>query len=93
LLPAYQTLLLAAEEKDKLFTPDHQVKISHETMAQCLFDTEQLATDNEGIKQYSHRARQNIEESFRLSGAAIDRKVTKINGKFTSGAVSGQHLE
>ena len=93
LLPAYQTLLLAAEEKDKLFTPDHQVKISHETMAQCLFDTEQLATDNEGIRQYSHRARQTIEESFRLSGAAIDRKVTKINGKFTSGAVSEQHLE
>jgi farnesyl-diphosphate farnesyltransferase len=64
LLPAYQTLILAAEEKSKLFTPEHNFKISHETMAACMRDTEQLALDNEGIREYSQAAKATIMSSL-----------------------------
>lgn len=69
LLPAYQTLLLAAEENSRLFTPGHQFKISHETMAQCMTDTERLASDNEGIQNYSQDARQEIIRRLSLDTA------------------------
>jgi farnesyl-diphosphate farnesyltransferase len=72
LLPAYQTLILASEEKSKLFTPQHNFKISHETMAACMRDTEQLALDNEGIREYSQAARAAIMSS--LSGDKPHKK-------------------
>lgn len=72
LLPAYQTLLLAAEENSKLFTPDHQFKISHETMTQCMTDTERLASDNEGIHNYSQNARQEIIRRLSLDTASTN---------------------
>ncbi len=38
LLPAYYTLKRAFEEREKLFTPEHNCKISRTTMAKCLED-------------------------------------------------------
>ena len=60
LLPAYQTLLLAAQKGPDLFTPEHQVKISREIMGQCLEDGRRLLCDNEGIAEYSRRIKTQI---------------------------------
>jgi farnesyl-diphosphate farnesyltransferase len=66
LLPAYQTLLLAAQEHAKLFTPHHQVKISHQTMERCLLEARKMVTDNEAIGRYSRQLEQAIEAAFRI---------------------------
>ena len=60
-LRAYQTLLSFAEERSNLFTAWHRLKISHETMGQCLEDAGNLLTDNYGILAY----RQRIEAQIR----------------------------
>lgn len=64
LLPAYQTILLAAQQQEKLFTPQHQVKISRLTMAQCLADTQLMLSDNEAILRYSRRLEREIYAQF-----------------------------
>ena len=38
LFPAYQTLYLAAQRQEILFTPEHKIKISRPTMARCVAD-------------------------------------------------------
>jgi phytoene/squalene synthetase len=68
LLPAYQTLLLAAERRDTLFTAEHRVKISHPTMARCILDSQMLLLDNAAIRQYS----QNIEGRIRAKLSQLD---------------------
>jgi farnesyl-diphosphate farnesyltransferase len=55
LLPAYQTLLLAAKRHDTLFTPGHHVKISRPTMAKCQWDAHSMLTDNDAVIRYSRR--------------------------------------
>jgi farnesyl-diphosphate farnesyltransferase len=55
LLPAYQTLLLAAKQRDSLFTSGHHVKISRPTMAKCQWDAHSMLTDNEAVRRYSRR--------------------------------------
>jgi farnesyl-diphosphate farnesyltransferase len=66
LLPAYQTLLLAAEQQEKLFTPHHQVKISHLTMSRCVLDARSMVKDNEAIGCYSQQLEQAIDATFRV---------------------------
>jgi farnesyl-diphosphate farnesyltransferase len=53
LLPAYQTLLLAAQDQRRLFTADHQLKISRATLAGCLHDAQSMLANNGAIIQYS----------------------------------------
>jgi farnesyl-diphosphate farnesyltransferase len=65
LLPAYQTMLLAAQRHPALFTVDHPFKISREVMAQCVQDTHALVADNEAIRQYGQGLRETIEAEFR----------------------------
>ena len=60
LLPAYQTILSAAQNQVILFTPAHQIKISHSTMAQCLVDSQAMLVDNNAIQQYSQRLEDEI---------------------------------
>lgn len=55
LLPAYQTLLLAAKRHELLFTPEHHVKISRPTLAKCKWDAHSMLTDNDAVKRYSQR--------------------------------------
>lgn len=55
LLPAYETLLLAAHRRHALFTPQHEIKISRETLAQCLDEARRMLHDNDGIAAYSRR--------------------------------------
>ena len=64
LLPAYQTILLAAQSHEELFTPDHYIKISRITMAQCLQDAKSMVTDNDAILRYSRDVAREIEAVF-----------------------------
>jgi len=52
LLPAYQTMLSAAQHLPRLFTKDHQIKISREMMAQCLHNAVSMAADNDAIAEH-----------------------------------------
>jgi len=64
LLPAYQTLLLAVRNRERLFSADHQFKISRLTMAKCLLDSRSMIADNTAIKQYNQRLQGVVEEAF-----------------------------
>ncbi len=57
LLPGYQTLLLAAQNYQHLFTPTHKIKISRVTMTKCLLNARQMAANNDAILVYSHTIR------------------------------------
>ncbi len=59
-LPACQTILKAACNQNKLFTLEHDIKISRVTFYKCIHDAKSLATSNEAIMKY----RENIEEQF-----------------------------
>jgi farnesyl-diphosphate farnesyltransferase len=65
LLPAYQTLLLAAQQHSTLFTPDHRVKIPRQTMIQCIQDGQTMVTDNKAVLAYSKRLEQAVKATFR----------------------------
>lgn len=49
LLPAYETVRLAAQRHTELFTEDHQIKIDRPTMARCASDAVDVATDDDAI--------------------------------------------
>jgi farnesyl-diphosphate farnesyltransferase len=71
LLPAYETLLVAAQRHETLFTVDHHVKISRQTMARCIQDAQAMLTDNEAIRQYSRRIRRAIGNEFSRSSRIV----------------------
>jgi farnesyl-diphosphate farnesyltransferase len=56
LFPAYQTLLRAAEQANKLFTADHNFKISRFTMMTCIRDARSLVHDNRAVLEYCQAA-------------------------------------
>ncbi len=60
LLPAYKTILLAAEKSNLLFTQAHQIKISRKTLAGCFEDAQLLSQDNGLLWQY----RADVDKSF-----------------------------
>jgi phytoene/squalene synthetase len=64
LLPAYQTLLLAAERHETLFTSAHHVKISRTTMAKCQWDAHSMLTDNDAVRRYSRRLEGEIDAAI-----------------------------
>jgi hypothetical protein len=65
LLPAYQTVLLAAERHRQLFTTDHQVKISRQTLAECIRDAESMAADNNLVREYGRQMKRVIDTAFK----------------------------
>jgi farnesyl-diphosphate farnesyltransferase len=65
LLPAYQTILLAAREQDGLFTPNHQVKISRSCFSQCFEDAKSMVGNNEELMRYSLQINDEIAISFK----------------------------
>ena len=69
LLPAYQTLLLAAEQRDILFTSEHHVKISRTTLAKCQGVAQSMLADNEAVKQYGRRLESEIDAAMAQKGA------------------------
>jgi farnesyl-diphosphate farnesyltransferase len=64
LLPAYQTILLAATGRATLFTTEHAVKISKVTMARCIADSQRLCSNNDAIRRYSRRLEGAIREQL-----------------------------
>jgi hypothetical protein len=64
LLPAYQTMLCAAQRLPRLFTKDHQIKISREMMAQCLHSAVSIAPDNDAITEYCEELERAISAHF-----------------------------
>ena len=67
LLPAYRTLLAAAQRQETLFTAQHQVKISKPDMARCLVDSQRLLFDNNAIRRYSRRLENAVLNEFKPS--------------------------
>jgi hypothetical protein len=56
LMPAYETILSAAQRPAELFTAGHQFKISRATMVRCIHDAVSMATDDEAIRRFSQDA-------------------------------------
>lgn len=64
LLPAYQTLALAAKRHKRLFTNDHQCKISRMTMMTCLLNARSMAADNDAIRRMGSRLQFEIDDAL-----------------------------
>ncbi len=64
MLPAYQTLLLAAKQYPTLFTSNHAVKISRPTMGKCLLQAQTMATNDEAIHSYAQDVSQQIKQTL-----------------------------
>ena len=71
MLPAYQTLLLAAERYQTLFTPDHAVKISRGAMGKCLIQAQIMATNDESIRTYGQELSQQIRNALHSENKAL----------------------
>ncbi len=64
MLPGYQTLLLAAKNHDRLFTPAHKIKISRRIMAKCLLDARLMVNNNDAILAYSRDIRAELSKAL-----------------------------
>jgi len=64
LLSAYETILLAARDQDSLFTIEHKVKISRDTLGKCMQTAQEMLADNRAILVYRNRARQTFDGAF-----------------------------
>lgn len=70
MLPAYETILLAARRLHLLFTPDHAVKISRTKMGQCVLSARRMAEDNQAILAYAADMSQQIHTQLGVFTAA-----------------------
>ena len=64
LLPAYQTILLAARQQERMFTTDHHIKISRPTLAGCMQDAQAMVADNSAIYRYHQQIKNEVEAAF-----------------------------
>ncbi|RPI85426.1 MAG: hypothetical protein EHM41_10980, partial [Chloroflexi bacterium] len=64
LLPALQTILLAAQNQGQLFTARHPSKISRQTFLECIMDAEKLVKNNEAILDYFQQLEYNVKLQF-----------------------------
>jgi hypothetical protein len=64
LLPALQTVFLASQRQEQLFTPQHHIKISRPALAQCVADAQRLLFDNRAILEYSREIRSMLQANF-----------------------------
>jgi farnesyl-diphosphate farnesyltransferase len=53
MLPAFETILLAARRLERLFTPDHSLKISRAQMGRCVLLARKMAADDHAIRAYA----------------------------------------
>lgn len=63
LLPAYETVLSAAQRRTDLFTGEHQIKIERATMMRCIHDAVSMAADDDAI----YRTSQGLEQAARAA--------------------------
>ena len=71
LLPAYQTLLLAANRHETLFTAKHHVKISRPTMAKCQWDAHAMLADDDAVIRYSRRLESELDAALARPSDAV----------------------
>jgi phytoene/squalene synthetase len=71
LLPAYETILRAAQRQTELFTAGHQIKIARETMFQCIHNAVSLATDDDAIRRWSEDLEQATLDALRAEVATL----------------------
>ncbi|MBX3000809.1 MAG: squalene/phytoene synthase family protein [Caldilineaceae bacterium] len=71
LLPAYETILRAAQRQTDLFTSGHQIKIARETMFQCIHSAVSLATDDDGIRNWSRNLEQETLDALQAEAVAL----------------------
>lgn len=64
LLPAYQTILLAARQQERMFTTDHNIKISRPTLAGCMQAAQAMVADNSAIYRYHQQIKYEVEAAF-----------------------------
>ncbi|MBD2596762.1 squalene/phytoene synthase family protein [Nostoc spongiaeforme FACHB-130] len=64
LLPAYQTLLSAAQQYEQLFTRNHQVKISRSCFSKCMEDAKFMVSDNNALLEYSQKLQTSVSIAF-----------------------------
>lgn len=64
LLPALQTVLLAAENQKELFTARHLTKIDHQTFRQCIIDASKLTNNNQEILVYYQQVEARMNTAF-----------------------------
>lgn len=63
-LPAFQTNLLAATAHERLFTSNHDYKISRATMARCAVDARGMITDNDRVFAYAKKVESEIQQAL-----------------------------
>jgi hypothetical protein len=64
LFPAYETLRVAADRQQGLFTPDHHVKMSRASLAKSVYYASTMATDNDAILRRSQKLERSIAAAF-----------------------------
>jgi farnesyl-diphosphate farnesyltransferase len=64
LLPALQTILLAAQNQGMLFTARHPSKISRQTFLECIMDASNLVKNNGEILSYFQQLEQQVRLQF-----------------------------
>ena len=69
MLPAFETILLAARLLPDLFTPNHAVKISRKKMGQCVLRARKMATDDEAIQAYARDMSRQIRSELGMVAA------------------------
>lgn len=69
MMPAYETILLAAQRLPALFTPEHAVKISRATLGQCVLRARNIAADNAAIHTYAQDMSARIERKLTMPAA------------------------
>jgi hypothetical protein len=64
MLPAFQTILLAARNMSRLFTEQHVVKISRITMLECVLKANNLAGNDNAIREYAREFAVQMEQQL-----------------------------
>ena len=76
LLPAYQTLALAAKRHNRLFTADHQCKISRMTMMKCQLSAKSMVANNDAIRSMSGRLQHEILGALGTEGYVLQKSLS-----------------
>jgi hypothetical protein len=64
MLPAFQTILLAAQNMSRLFTEQNVVKISRITMLECVLKANNLAGNDNAIREYAREFAVQMEQQL-----------------------------
>lgn len=79
LLPAYETLALGARRHEKLFTADHQYKVSRMTMMKCYISSRAMISDNDAIQKMSDHFQKEIFAAFGKDGYMLQTSLNNAS--------------